>query len=701
MLGQVPISVRCKLKSFLGLSAVGALLAGSGFAVPAKAANENDLVLTNAAQIRGLGTGEASRHPPARLHGVVIMEGGDSLVLADGTAGIYLEQTKGLLSHFLEGDELSVTGTVDPGKFAPILEVSSATKTGTGKIPAPELVTFPELQTGRFDAQWIEVTGVVRRSGPASESIWKLWVAAGGGQLPVRLSRQQGESLAVDSEVRLRGICFYQFNKARQVVNPVLQIPVHQPVLVTRPAPAEPFAVAQRSISSLMQFNAEDLFIHRVRVSGVVTHAVLGEGFWIHSGEQGLRVHSFQQEPLAVGDRVDVLGFLSRGAYSPVMEDAIFRKQGKARPPLPLPLPGSQQALDHDEDLVQLEAQVLEQRPILDGCRLTLKDGGEPFSALLRLSEKTSAPKSWQPGSRVRIVGICSVTAGPKDAIAAGTLDPGAFQILLRSPADITILQPPPWWTLEHVTWVLGFSLGVVAVALLVVFLIARHRLRQQAVARMKSEAEFAAVWNERNRMAREMHDTLAQGLSAISMQLEVVKRQLPPEAKAREPLEVARRLARANMTEARNAIWNVRSQVLETGDLATALGDILRNLTEGTETRGGLRVRGKLRRLPPVTENNLLRIGQEAITNAVKYAQAKNILVALDFEARQLRLSVSDDGKGFNVQSPPPSEGGFGLTGMRERAAQLHAEFSVVSEPGEGTIVTQALPLLIDDRHS
>jgi signal transduction histidine kinase len=173
----------------------------------------------------------------------------------------------------------------------------------------------------------------------------------------------------------------------------------------------------------------------------------------------------------------------------------------------------------------------------------------------------------------------------------------------------------------------------------------------------------------------------------------------LPPEAKAREPLEVARSLARANMTEARNAIWNVRSQVLETGDLATALGDILRNLTEGTEIKGDLRVRGNMRRLAPVTENNLLRIGQEAITNAVKYAQAKNILVALDFEVRLLRLSVSDDGKGFNVQSPPPSEGGFGLTGMRERAAQLHAEFSVTSEHGEGTMVSLVLPLPVDDR--
>ena len=681
------IKICCRLPLACFFLLVAGLAAGGVSSVG------NDLALTNAVQIRGLAVGEASQHPPARLHGVVIQEGFDSVVLLDETAGLYLENTNRMLSGFRIGDVLEVTGVVDPGKFAPILKVSSATKTGTGTIPSPKPVTFPELQTGRFDAQWIEVSGVVRRSEPASASIWKLWVAVGGEQLPVRLSTQQGRPLAVDSEVRLRGVCFYQFNKARQVVSPVLQISGNQPVWVTRPAPVKPFAVAERPISSLMQFSAEDLFSHRVRVSGVVTHAVLGEGFWIHSGEQGLRVRSFQKETLAVGDRVEVLGFLSRGAYSPVMEDAIFRKQGKARTPPPLPLSDSQQALDHDEDLVQLEAQILEQRLTLEGCRLTLKDGTEPFPALLRLSEKSSAPKNWLPGSRVRIVGICSVTAGPKDAIAAGTLEPGSFQILLRSAEDITILQPPPWWTTEHIAWVLGICLGAVALALLVVFLTARHRLRQHAVARMKSEAEFAAVFNERNRMAREMHDTLAQGLSAISVQLEVVKRQLPPEAKARESLEVARSLARANMTEARNAIWNVRSQVLETGDLATALKDILQHLTEGTETKGELCVRGNMRRLPPATENNLLRIGQEAITNAAKYAQAKNILVALDFEARQLRLSVSDDGKGFNVQSPPPSDGGFGLTGMRERAEQLHAEFSVTSEPGEGTIVSLVLP--------
>ena len=138
-----------------------------------------------------------------------------------------------------------------------------------------------------------------------------------------------------------------------------------------------------------------------------------------------------------------------------------------------------------------------------------------------------------------------------------------------------------------------------------------------------------------------------------------------------------------------------MRSQMLETNDLATALGDVLRKFTEGTGTNGEMRTRGSIRRLPPVAENDLLFIGQEAITNAVKYAQAKNIQVVLEYESRQLRLSVTDDGKGFDATRPPRSESGFGLIGMRERVAELHAKLSVTSEPGEGTILTLELPLL------
>jgi signal transduction histidine kinase len=314
---------------------------------------------------------------------------------------------------------------------------------------------------------------------------------------------------------------------------------------------------------------------------------------------------------------------------------------------------------------------------------------------VLRLAEGDAAPKIWLSGAHVRVTGVCEVgSLDHRAKVGAGTLEPKFFQILLRSPADVVVLRLPSWWNAEHVAWVTGGVAATFLAIIGIVFWIARHRLREQAAEQLKAETEFAAILNERNRMAREIHDTMSQGLSAISMQLEVVKRQLPKESQVRESLEVARSLTRTSMTAARKAIWNARSQDLEDGDLATALGDVLRHLTEGTETMGELRVTGQMRRFAPVTENDLLRIGQEAITNAAKYAQAKNILVTLDFGERQFCMYVKDDGKGFDVQAPPPGEGGFGLKAMRERAAQLHAEFSITSEPGRGTVVTVIQPL-------
>jgi signal transduction histidine kinase len=446
-------------------------------------------------------------------------------------------------------------------------------------------------------------------------------------------------------------------------------------------------------VESLLQFNASQTYDHRVRVRGVVIYSQPGEGFWIHGTGGGTRIYSKENSLLPVGTEVDVFGFLKRGEYGPALEDAIYRKAGQFHLPAPIPLASATNALDHDSDLVQCEAVIQEQWLSRDGIRLKLSDGAIEFPALLRTSNSALNPRDWAPGTRVRVAGICTVEL-PTLPARPGTWEPQSFQILLRSPDDITVLQPPSWWNAEHVAWVFA---GLAAASLLVVAVvigISRRRLRAETIQRMKSEAEFAAVWNERNRMARELHDTLAQGLSAISMQLEAVKRHLPAETKAREFLEIARTLVREKLADARDAIWNMRSQVLESGNLATALGDIVKTLTDGTDTQGELCVRGNIRRLAPLAENNLLRIGQEAITNASKYAAAKNILVTLDFEERRLRLNISDDGKGFDVNSPPASESGFGLKGMQERAAEIHAEFSVSSEPGEGTIVTLTLPL-------
>jgi len=106
------------------------------------------------------------------------------------------------------------------------------------------------------------------------------------------------------------------------------------------------------------------------------------------------------------------------------------------------------------------------------------------------------------------------------------------------------------------------------------------------------------------------------------------------------------------------------------------------------------LQVTGRARRLSPVIENNFLRIGQEAITNAVKHARAKHIKLTLNFGGKQLSLTVVDDGCGFDPANPPPSEGGFGLVGMQERALELKGELKVRTVPNQGTEIHLRVPL-------
>jgi signal transduction histidine kinase len=294
----------------------------------------------------------------------------------------------------------------------------------------------------------------------------------------------------------------------------------------------------------------------------------------------------------------------------------------------------------------------------------------------------------------VRVAGICSVLTSKSGPIS-GIWEPQSFQILMRGPEDLAVLAAPPWWTHQHIMLLLGLVAGVSLLAVAVVTWLSRQRLREQESQRARAEAEFAAILSERNRMAREIHDTLAQGLAATSVQLRLAKKQCATPASGAAPyIDAAQQLVRESLEEARNSIWNMRAHVLENHDLAGALEGILKQLSGGSGVQTSFEVTGKARRLAPVVENNLLRVGQEAITNATKHAHASRIAVNLGFAEKQLRLWVSDDGQGFNAAAPPPGEGGFGLVGIRERAAQLKGELDIRSAPGQGTKICLSVPL-------
>jgi ligand-binding sensor domain-containing protein/signal transduction histidine kinase len=217
------------------------------------------------------------------------------------------------------------------------------------------------------------------------------------------------------------------------------------------------------------------------------------------------------------------------------------------------------------------------------------------------------------------------------------------------------------------------------------------YRLRVRGM-----RAQFRAVLAERTRIARELHDNLAQEMSGISVQLEVVARTMPHEASAaRNHLDRARLQVRHGLAEARRYVWELRSPVLEDNDLPTALNETARRLTHDTEIQAQVEVNGSFRRLARLVEDNLLRIGQEAMNNSVKHAQAKRISVNLVFDARRVQLSVRDDGSGFDSQAASNGrDGHFGLVGMRERVEQIGGTLSINSSLGSGTEVVADVPI-------
>lgn len=209
-------------------------------------------------------------------------------------------------------------------------------------------------------------------------------------------------------------------------------------------------------------------------------------------------------------------------------------------------------------------------------------------------------------------------------------------------------------------------------------------------------QAQFSAVLAERTRIAREIHDNLAQEMSGLSVQLEVVARTMPPGADAAmSSLDRARRQVRHGIAEARRYVWELRSPTLEGNDLPTALAETARRLTHDTAIHAQVEVNGTFRPLAQAVEGNLLRIGQEAINNAVKHAHAQRILVNLVFDTKRVQLIVRDDGRGFeNHVTGNGRDGHFGLIGMQERAAQLGGTLSIQSTNGSGTEVVADVPI-------
>ncbi len=280
-------------------------------------------------------------------------------------------------------------------------------------------------------------------------------------------------------------------------------------------------------------------------------------------------------------------------------------------------------------------------------------------------------------------------------AAGYGGLGPGLLATLLGLVGGFALFVAP--WGDNSLSLVETLRLALFLLAGIAISGITEALYRTTGRWRLAEKEKEHRVLQERNRMAREIHDTLAQGLTGIIIQLEVAQDNLLDDIEeAQRHIVRAHSLARESLAEARRSVQALRPQILEERDLPFALREYVGKMTEGSSVHVTFTVQGNpppiLRHLQDM-ESNLLRIGLEAVTNTLKHARAKEMQVTLTFEPEFVRLTVEDDGIGF---SPDATVGksGFGLIAMRERTERIGGRFFVKSQPNLGTSITVTVPL-------
>jgi len=668
--------------------------------------------LTNAQQVRRLDPETAGKNIPVHMYGVVTYYDARlfNLFFQDASGGIFILVAPEISTNIAAGQKIEVEGVSDKGDYAPIVKATAIRVLGRAPLPRPRQVSIDQLFTGLEDSQWIEVSGVVR-SATVLEGRHYLNLAMNGQRVMVYIGNiNESESAKlINATVRLRGVCYSRYNMKRQLRVPWLAVSSLADVTVEQFSPAQPEEV---SIASLAQFNSSGFYGNLVKVRGVVTLQKSGGTLFIQNQGYGLCAQVAQPDTLAPGDQVMVSGYSALGQYVPMLEDATVQLLGHGKPPAPIPtsletLLNAPENFDGVEvylkaDLINIvesagrQTLVLQSSNSIFAATLESTRNGGPFKALKLGSELgltgvfvAQSPEKWVPGvDRSREILVSTVPYAP----------PGSIEILLRSYADIAVIRQPPWWTLPRLLWTIGIMTLVMLAGLVSVVLLGR-RVRQQTRI-IEEKIKRAGVLEERDRIAREFHDTLEQELAAITIQLDAVEAQLSssPET-VRKLLGLARSMSRRSLSEARRSVWDLRSHLLENSDLTTALTEMVAPLSAATGVEISVQSTGVPHKLPAVTEHNLLRVTQEALANSLKHSGAKNITVALSYKPSQVQLCLQDNGNGFDMLTVGQAGSGhFGLLDMRERAEKIGAHFSLNSRLGNGT---EILLLINDDSAS
>ena len=570
-----------------------------------------------------------------------------------------------------------------------------------GKVPDTIHAISTEINSGRYDSLPISVQGVVtdafRDEIDPQWNWFYLQDIQGRTVVSFRdpsISQQELDAF-LDAEIIVTGICNPANHGFRRFIGTRVEIQSRRDIKIVKPAPSDPFdAMLLQSVNDLVY--QPNRIIHRQRLAGHVVATWHGSNLFLKtSGGRRIRVHLRHPDRLPpIGTPVTVAGFVQKDAFYVTINEAMLRTEsgpvahdGKIHATTARDILFGETGERHinpdlDGRLIRLKGHVRHVSNLgPDDVQISLDDEGCMVTVLIG-----DAPPP-EIGSVVEATGACLMdVASDEGGTKFGRIK--GFSLILRSPDDLKTISRPPWWTPRRLFGVIAALLAVLAA------IFAWNRGLQRMVERRSRallKSEIAKVGaelriDERTRLAVELHDSLAQNLTGVSLQIAAAQtaHNLDPSASDRH-LKTADRMLRSCRTELRRCIWDLRGEALDERDFAEAIRKTLRPVATGASI--SIRVLVPRQRLSDSTAHAVLRILRELTSNAVHHGKARHVRVAGELSNGKLTFSVKDDGCGFSMDGcPGPDLGHFGLDGIRERLKSLCGTFTIESSPGAGT---------------
>ena len=662
---------------------------------------------------------DAREGEPVALSGVVTYAPHErnSFVVADISSatnappvpGVYI-RARGAAAHpqLDVGDEIDILGFTEMGRFAMSVAATNITlrRPGPSRLPPPVTTTASDIFTGRYDCYRVVVEGTVanaRANGGVNGRETQLLVRTISGETIVFINAATPSAeLArfVDCGVRVTGVVFPILNARDEIVGSRIACNSLADVEIVQHAPPTAFDAVPLDPHRLSPITPNGAILTRrtarARVSACTPH-----GFYcLLDGDIPLRVTVEDDSRPAPGEEVELSGYMTGRNLLVAMEHTIWRSVAEAdstRSPLPKPKPLTHSDIfpdtpngrhpDFDGRIVTITGSITMNGVNSDGHPFIVVDlDGYPAVALAPNGVDLSG---FKPGSRVSVTGV-AVMSFEGNFPALDNLRVTGFRLALRDSGDVVVLSRPPWWTPGRLFALIGILLAAIGIILIRNLRLKRivERRTAQLFAQHRHTLELQTRTDERARLATDLHDSLEQELTGTALQLDAAHIALERNpALLPAKLDLARSQLAETRAELHRTVWGLRDPLIREGRLVDALrrkyGD---GAGASTSPRIVISAPADFPRLPGYVAYHLFHSVSEAVTNALKHAQAHTVAIDINHLADEklVAVSVTDDGVGFDVSSAPgPDQGHFGLQGMRERMARIHGACSISSQRG------------------